>query len=210
MPVTIADQTGAPAKAARRRAAFSLASLAGLSFVVLFGVWLLVAAGPPPSAQAPAPGFSLHGLDGGRVELASLRGRPFAMFFGFTNCPVVCPTTMREISDWLADLGEEGRDFRVYFVTLDPARDTPEKLRDYLGYFSPRLVGLTGSDAEVAAAAKTLAVYYRKIPTSSGYTLEHSALIYLFDAQGFMRGQLVYGGDRGAALVKLRALIGGK
>ena len=129
------------------------------------------------------------------------------MFFGFTNCPVVCPTTMTELSGWLADLGEFGKDLKFYFVTLDPERDTPEKLKEYLENFSPRLVGLTGTPEEINTAAKNFSVYYKKVPTSGGYTLDHTALIFLINAQGRWRGVLDYNMDRSAALTKLRALL---
>ncbi len=167
-------------------------------------LWLSTA---PPAPAPRAPTFVLKGLDGSTVESARLTGKPFGVFFGFTNCPVVCPTTMTELSGWLADLGEAGRDLKFYFVTLDPARDTPEKLRDYLENFSPRLVGLTGTAEEIDAAAKAFSVYYKKVPTSSGYTLDHTALIFLIDAQGRWRGVLDYNLSRSAALERLRALL---
>ncbi|MCW2283997.1 protein SCO1/2 [Rhodoblastus acidophilus] len=167
-------------------------------------LWLSAA---PPATAPRAPTFVLKGLDGSTVESARLTGKPFGVFFGFTNCPVVCPTTMTELSGWLAELGEAGKELKFYFVTLDPERDTPQKLKDYLENFSPRLVGLTGTPEEIAAAAKNFSVYYKKVPTSGGYTLDHTALIFLIDAQGRWRGVLDYNLSRSVALEKLRALL---
>jgi len=196
-----------PAKAAPARKAWialtgAFALVIALPLIVL--LWLSTA---PPTAAPRAPSFVLKGLDGSPVDTARLTGKPYGLFFGFTNCPVVCPTTMSELSTWLAELGETGKDLKFYFVTLDPERDTPEKLKDYLENFSPRLVGLTGTPEEIDAAAKKFSVYYKKVPTSGGYTLDHTALIFLIDAQGKSRGALDYSLSRSAALAKLRALL---
>jgi protein SCO1/2 len=203
-----------PSRPAPRKAA---PAQKGKSWMALTGVFALVIAVPlagllwlsaerPASTARAAPTFVLKGLDGATVESARLT-KPFGVFFGFTNCPVVCPTTMTELSGWLNDLGESGKDLKFYFVTLDPERDTPEKLKDYLENFSPRLVGLTGTPAEIDTAAKNFSVYSKNVPTSGGYTLHHTALIFLIDAQGRWRGVLDYNIDRSAALTKLRALL---
>jgi len=192
-------------------------ALARKTWGVVAGAFALVIAVPlvamlwfssaPPASAPRAPAFALKGLDGSRIESQKLTGKPYGVFFGFTNCPVVCPTTMTELSGWLDDLGDAAKDLKFYFVTLDPERDTPEKLKDYLENFSPRLVGLTGTPAEIDAAAKNFSVYYKKVPTSSGYTLDHTALIFLIDAQGRWRGALDYNVSRSAAVEKLRALL---
>jgi protein SCO1/2 len=184
----------------------AVAGAFALVIAVPLAGWLWLSASPPASAPR-APSFVLKGLNGSPVESARLTGKPYGVFFGFTNCPVVCPTTMSELSGWLSDLGEAGKNLKFYFVTLDPERDTPQKLKDYLENFSPRLVGLTGTPEEIDAAAKNFSVYYKKVPTSGGYTLDHTALIFLIDAQGRWRGVLDYNVSRSVAVEKLRALL---
>ncbi len=212
MTTSICAEADNSVKDPRRRLAWlSLGGLLAASVVLVLGLWLIFSGGPSGSPVGPpAPSFTLHTLDGDKFDPSKVRGRPFAVFFGFTNCPVICPTTMRELTDWLTGIGEPARDFPVYFVTVDPERDTPGQLKEYLGNFAPQIVGLTGTPDEIAQAAKAMSVYYRKVPTSGGYTMEHTALIFLFDAQGRRSGELVYGVDREAATNKLRGLIGGK
>ena len=190
-----------------RKTWVAVAGAFALVIVVPLVAMLWLSASPPTATARMAPTFALKGLDGSIVESERLKGKPFGVFFGFTNCPVVCPTTMTELSAWLADLGDAGKDLKFYFVTLDPERDTPEKLKDYLENFSPRLIGLTGTPEEIDAAAKNFSVYYKKVPTSGGYTLDHTALVFLIDAQGRWRGVLDYNLSRSAAVEKLRALV---
>lgn len=148
---------------------------------------------PPESSGTAAIGgpFRLAAHDGRVVSAESLKGQPFALFFGFTHCPDVCPTSMLEITNDLNALGPLARDFRVYFVTVDPARDTAELLKDYLGSFDPRIVGLVPSgEAELAGIARAFRAIYRKVETPSGYTMDHTASIYLMDAKGAFFGTL--------------------
>lgn len=135
--------------------------------------------------------FRLAAADGSVVDSGMLRGKPFALFFGFTHCPDVCPTSMLEITNDLTALGDKARDFRVYFVTVDPARDDAKLLKDYTGSFDPRIIGLIPKDeAELATIAKSYRAIYRKVETPSGYTMDHTASIYLMDAKGAFFGTL--------------------
>lgn len=135
--------------------------------------------------------FELASHDGSRVSAASLAGRPYALFFGFTHCPDVCPTSMMEITNDLVALGNAAKDFRVYFVTVDPARDTAALLKDYVGSFDPRIIGLVPKDeAELAAMTRMFRAIYRRVETPSGYTMDHTASIYLMDAKGQFFGTL--------------------
>ena len=107
------------------------------------------------------------------------------LFFGFTHCPEICPTTMMDMQRLIDRLGPAGKDFRVFFVSVDPERDTPEVLRSYLASFEPHVVGLTGTPEEIAAVAKAFRAYYKKVPTGGGdYTMDHTALVYLMDREG--------------------------
>ncbi|KAF0228361.1 MAG: electron transport protein [Beijerinckiaceae bacterium] len=152
--------------------------------------------------------FRLAAADGSVVDSGMLMGKPFALFFGFTHCPDVCPTSMLEITNDLVALGDKARDFRVYFVTVDPARDDAKLLKDYTGSFDPRIIGLIPKDeAELAAIAKSYRAIYRKVETPSGYTMDHTASIYLMDAKGAFFGTLDSKETPAIRQSKLRRLI---
>jgi protein SCO1 len=162
------------------------AFVAGL--VLCLGAILLVA-GPGDRTIVSAPSaiggpFALVDQDGNTVTERDLQGRPFLMFFGFTHCPDVCPTTLFEVSEVLRALGSDADKVGALFVTIDPERDTPDKLKDYLSSFDPHLRGLTGDPAAVTAMIKTFRVYARKVPQENGYTMDHYAGIYLMDKNG--------------------------
>jgi protein SCO1 len=162
------------------------AFLAGLA--VCFGVVLIVTGGRAPiaTAQAAIGGpFRLTDQNGRTVTDADFKGRPSLVFFGFTHCPEVCPTTLFDISEVLNRLGPDADKVNALFVTVDPERDTPEKLKDYLSSFNPRLTGLGGDPAALAAVAKSYRVYYKKVPQDGGgYTMDHTAIVYLMDKKG--------------------------
>jgi len=160
--------------------------LAGVASVVLVIV-LVTGRDPVPSARASAIGgpFSLVDQDGHTVTDQDLRGHPFLVFFGFTRCPDICPTTLFEVSEVLGKLGPDAERVGALFVTIDPERDTPAQMKDYLSSFNPRLVGLTGDPTAVYAMAKAYRVYVKKVPLDHGdYTMDHTALVYLMDKDG--------------------------
>jgi protein SCO1/2 len=165
----------------------------------------------PPSPASVGGPFSLTSADGRRVTDKDLQGRPFSVFFGFTHCPEVCPTTLFDLSALLGELGPAADRLRVLFITVDPERDTPELIATYLGSFDPRITGLTGSPDEIAAAARAYRAFYRKVPvaeSSGDYTLEHTATVYLMDARGRFVSALDYHEPRDAKLAKLKRLLG--
>lgn len=152
--------------------------------------------------------FRLADHDGQIVTDASLRGKPYALFFGFTHCPDVCPTSMLEITNDLNALGNAAKDFRVYFVTVDPTRDTAALLKEYTGSFDSRIIGLVPKDeAELANMARLFRAIYRKVDTPSGYTMDHTASIYLMDAQGQFFGTLDSKEAPGVRQAKLKRLL---
>lgn len=153
---------------------------------------LLAPQGETGSGVASIGGpFRLTAADGSIVESEKLRGRPFALFFGFTNCPDVCPTSMLEMTNDLNAIGAKAKDFRVYFITVDPTRDDAKLLKEYTASFDPRIIGLIPKDdAELAAVARAYRAIYRKVETPSGYTMDHTASIYLMDAKGAFFGTL--------------------
>jgi len=119
--------------------------------------------------------------------LADFRGEVVGVYFGFLQCPDVCPTALSRAVEVKRLLGEDGKRFRIVFITVDPERDTPEVVRAYLDAFDPSFVGLVGSPEEVARTAKEFRVYYRKVPTGSSYTMDHTATTFVYNAHGKLR-----------------------
>lgn len=163
------------------------AFVAGLALFT--GVVLLVAGrAPVPGIAAPSSiggPFQLVDQDGRKVTNEDMKGRPFLVFFGFTHCPDICPTTLFEVSEVLGKLGPDASRVGALFITVDPERDTPEKIKDYLSSFDRNLRGLSGDPAAIAAVEKGYRVYAKKVPLQDGdYTMDHSALVYLMDKQG--------------------------
>ena len=161
------------------------AFLAGL--VLCFAVMLIVMQQTPvrPAVAAIGGPFKLTDQDGRTFTNEDLKGRPFLVFFGFTHCPEICPTTLFEISEILRKLGPDADRTRALFITVDPERDTSKALKDYLSSFDSHLVGLTGDADAIAAVAKAYRVIYRKVPLDSGdYTMDHTAIVYLMDKEG--------------------------
>jgi protein SCO1/2 len=138
----------------------------------------------PPAVAIGGP-FQLVDQNGHAVSDQDFRGKPFLVFFGFTHCPDICPTTLFEVSEVLRRLGPDADRTAALFVTVDPERDTPDKLKDYLASFDPHLHGITGDQAAVAAVAKAYRVYYKKVLTAGDdYTMDHTAIVYLMDKNG--------------------------
>jgi len=163
------------------------AFLAGLA--LCFGVVLIVAGrlSSPVAQQIAAIGgpFKLTNQDGQVVTDQDLKGYPFLVFFGFTHCPDVCPTTLFEVSEILRALGPDANRTRALFITVDPERDTPAVMKDYLSSFDPHLSGLTGDPEAIAAVAKAYRVYFKRVPLEQGgYTMDHTAIVYLMDKTG--------------------------
>jgi protein SCO1/2 len=160
---------------------------AGLLVCVAAILWLV---GGNSNSIVPKPAaiggpFQLTDQDGRTVSDQSLHGKPFLVFFGFTHCPDVCPTTLFEVSEVMRSLGRDADRTAALFISVDPERDTPEKIKDYLSNFDPHLRGLTADAATVAAVAKEYRVYYKKVPLDGGdYTMDHTALVYLMDKEG--------------------------
>jgi protein SCO1 len=151
--------------------------------------------------------FTLADLDGKPVTRDDLKGKPTALFFGFTRCPEVCPTTLSTLSGVLDKMGKDGDRLNVVFVTLDPSRDTPDVLRDYLTSFDTRIRALTGSPEEVARVADLFHVHIRRIAGKDGdYTLEHTAAVELFDRNGKVVGEIGYNEKEASVLAKLYTL----
>lgn len=157
--------------------------------------------------QAFGAPFALVDQKGQPVTEQAFRGHPSVVFFGFTHCPEVCPTTLSEMDTWLKQLGNDGKDIRAFFVSVDPERDTPEVMKTYVGNVSDRITGITGEPAKIAAMAKSFGIYSRKVALDDGdYTMDHTASVLLLGRDGDFEGTIAYGEDGKMALAKLRRL----
>lgn len=157
-----------------------------LGLVALVGAAAFIISGGGEQARTSAIGgpFTLTDQNGARVTEATYRGAPSIVFFGYTHCPDVCPTTLFEMSEVLKRLPADKR-VSVLFITVDPERDTPAALKEYLSSFDPRISGLSGSRQDVDTTLKAYRVYSKKQPQENGeYSMDHSAIIYLMDRQG--------------------------
>ena len=159
-----------------------------------------------------ARNFDLPDANGQRRTLADFKGRVTLVFFGFTHCPDVCPTTMIELAEVKKALGPDGARVQSVFITVDPERDTPELLRAYINNFDPSFVALRGSPEETSALAKHFKVFYAKVPSKTGgnYIIDHTAASFVFDANGQIRLYTRYGGGAEALKSDLRLLLDGR
>lgn len=155
-------------------------------------------------------GFQLPDLDGRPRSLADWKGEVVVLFFGFTHCPDVCPATMAELADVKRRLGPDGARLRGVFVTVDPERDTPALLRNYVQAFDPGFVALRGTPEQTLAAAQAFKAYFKKAPASgSDYSVDHTAGSYLVDPQGRVRLFTRYGSGADALLHDVKLLLAG-
>ena len=181
---------------------------------LLLAIALIVTPGNRTADLAAKPGldiggpFTLTTHEGKRLSSEALKGKPFAIFFGFTYCPDICPGTLLEVTQSIAALGKDADKMRFLFVTVDPERDTPEQLALYLSNFDARIIGLTGTPEEIASVAKAYRIIYEKVPGKDDYTMNHTALVYLMDAKGELGGVIAYGLPAEMRLKKLRELVG--
>ena len=153
--------------------------------------------------------FTLVDDNGAPITEAAFEGRPTLLYFGFTRCPEVCPTTLYEMSGWFEALGDEGRDLQAFFISVDPERDTPEIMKGYAEAFTDRVTGITGDPDEVAKLLAAWHVYAARIPTDDGdYTMDHTASVFLIDRNGVFKGTIAYGENPDTAIAKLKRLIG--
>lgn len=191
-----------------RRLLWALVAVAAIAFLVL---QMRTREAPAPlqdfSASIGGP-FTLTAPDGSTVTERSLKGRPFALFFGFTRCPDVCPTTLARLAKLRQAMGADGNALQIVFVSVDPDADKPADIGRYIALFDTPIVGLTGTPAQVADIAKAYRIVYEKVPQDGGnYTIDHTATVFLMDRDGRLQSTLDMEENYAAALAKLRRLV---
>ena len=189
--------------------------------LIAFGLALVLAACSPDrvafrntdiTGASYASDFSLTDAAGKARTLADFRGKVVSVFFGYTSCPDVCPTTLAEMRELKTALGADGDRLQVVFITVDPERDSAQVLGPYAAAFDPSFVALRGSPAEIAATAKAFKVVYEKVPgsTPDRYTMNHTAGSYVFDPQGRVRLFVRHGQGLEALIGDIRQLLAGR
>ncbi len=189
-----------------------------LACLIALGVLLSGCEKPPAFKSTDISGvdwgknFALTDHTGKARTLADYKGKVVVLFFGYTQCPDVCPMTLSAMNEAMKQLGSDAARVQVLFATLDPARDTQELLAQYVPQFNPGFIGLRGDDATMAATAKDFRAFYAKVPgaTPTTYTIDHSTGSYAFDAQGRLRLLLKHGEDPANVAADLKLLLAGK
>ncbi|MDQ0454819.1 SCO family protein [Rhizobium paknamense] len=158
--------------------------------------------------------FQLVDQHGQPITEQALRGKPTALFFGFTHCPEVCPTTLFELDGWLGKVDPDGKKLNAYFVTVDPERDTPDILNQYVSNVSKRITAIGGAPDKVMDMVKGFRVYAKKVPVdeknpNGDYTMDHTASVFLLDGEGRFKGTIAYGENPDVAVKKLENLAKG-
>ena len=184
---------------------------AALSFTLGLGWWRSRHDAQPGAGPLPLPidemAFDLTDYRGNQVRPTDWLRRPTIVFFGFTWCPDVCPTTLIDISGWLEELGADAERLNTVMISVDPERDTAVVLAEYLSNFDPRIIGLTGPLSEIERAAAGFRARFEKVPQGSDYTMDHTAGVFLFRADGSFGGIIDYHEDRRFALPKIRRVL---
>lgn len=182
--------------------------LVGVAALAATGLYAYTTLNRPTQVAALGQGaYQLATTSGEAFTADTIKGNPSMVFFGFTHCPEVCPTSLAEMTTWYEALGDEARDLKAYFVTVDPERDTAAIVADYVGW-TGHVTGVTGSVEETAKATASWGVYAAKVPLEDGdYTMDHTASIFLVNAQGEFEGTIAYREDKDTAIAKLRRLL---
>ena len=177
--------------------------------------WLSFGSSRAPEAAVSGPygvPFTLVAQSGQPINDQAFRGKPSAVFFGYTHCPDVCPTTLFELNDWLQKVDPDGTKLNAYFVTVDPERDTPAIMDQYVSNVSKRITGISGDPSKVMDMVKGFRVYAKKVPVdekqpNGDYTMDHTASVFLLDSAGGFAGTIAYQENPDVAVKKLENLI---
>ena len=201
------DQAASPA--AKRGSSLILIAFALALVGIVAATVAFLPRGDKPSALSVVGGpFRLESSKGGTVDSRALKGKPFLVFFGFTQCPNVCPTTLADLGTLLDEFAAEGGDLQAYYITLDPERDTQEVMREYMASFTDRITGLTGTPQQIEGVIRDYRAFVKRVPLPGGdYTLEHTLMVYMMDRDGGFAGPLDLNAGHALALKQLRKLV---
>ena len=200
----------------KRNAIQLISAAAGWTAATALGLGLSGCGQSKPSFNAVdmtgadyAKDFKLADADGQVRTLADFKGKVVVLFFGYAQCPDVCPTTMTEMAQVKQQLGKDGDKLQVVFITVDPARDTPVVMKAYMGAFDPSFVALIPTPEQLAAIAKDFKVYYKKVEgkTPTSYSMDHSAASYVYDTQGRLRLYARYGAGVAPMVSDIKTLL---
>ncbi|MBY0429286.1 MAG: SCO family protein [Alphaproteobacteria bacterium] len=188
------------------------------ALIAVLLVWFYVTHHAPPAddkdsitpiTQVTQP-FTLQTKTGKAFTEKDLRDKPSMMFFGFTHCPAICPGAMADMGIWLDKLGSKAKDVNAIFVSVDPERDTPARLTEFLKSYDSRIIGLTGTPEQIADITKTYGIYYKKMPAMQDgeYMVDHSATVFLYDKNRQLISTIDAMENRDIALAKIKKLVG--
>lgn len=205
--------TETPKPSPLHRIRLLLWGIVAIAAVITAALWLQQRSPKPTAAEksyASAFGgmFDMIDQNGKTVTDQTLRGKPYAIFFGFTRCPDVCPTTLSRMAALRKQLGADGDKFNIVFVSVDPQYDKPKDIGSYVTLFNTPIIGLTGTDAQIARIVRAFKVYYAKVPVEGGdYTVDHTASVFLMDRNGEFVATIDHKESQKVALEKLKRLI---
>ncbi|HTM79033.1 MAG TPA: SCO family protein [Devosia sp.] len=181
-------------------------AVAALGLTALVGAWLLRQ--PETTSSFGGGVYSVLDQNGQKIDQTMFQGHPSMLFFGYTHCPDVCPTTMAEMAAWFGELGDEGKALHAYFVTVDPERDTPAIMGDYVNWVSDRITGVTGDPVEIAKMLKAWGIFSEKVPLGGDdYAMDHTASVFLLNNKGEFEGTIAFRENTATAVGKLRNLL---
>jgi protein SCO1/2 len=183
----------------------------GLVVLAAIAATALFLFAPPRNPQGVGIGggtYSLVDGSGAAVDQTMFTGQPSLLFFGYTHCPDVCPTTLAEMATWFEALGPDATNLKAYFVTVDPERDTPEVVGDYVGWMDGKVTAVTGSREEIDKIVSAWKVLGEKVGEGDDYTMNHTASVFLVNAEGGFEGTIAYGENADIAVQKIRKLMG--
>lgn len=183
----------------------------GLVVIAAVGATALFLFAPPRNPTTTGLGggsYSLIDASGATVDQTMFTGQPSLLFFGYTHCPDVCPTTLADMANWFEQLGPDARNLKAYFVTVDPERDTPQVIADYVGWLDGKVTAITGTQTEIDKITAAWKVLGEKVGDGPDYTMNHTASVFLVNPQGGFEGTIAYGENADVAVQKIRKLIG--
>lgn len=182
-------------------------TISAIFFCVLIGILFFTFKDEPRNSKFNTA-FSLVNDEGQSVDQSIFKGNPSLVYFGYTHCPEVCPTTLFEVAGYLNELGEDGASIKSYLFTVDPERDTPEIMNSYVTAFSDRITGVTGTPEEMKRVIAGWRAFAEKVPNKSGgYSMSHTMDLFLIGSDGRLKGLIPYGADPGEAVRKIRSAL---